>query len=227
LIAKKLPMRRLQISIPMRVSLVGILVAGCMLAVVAQSGRRARTPEPAPTPTPEATPGPTPNAKPTPAFMFIVGVDKYGNFSRVPLYTYSGVVRSCAARLDDSRSVKSEISTHDMSRADAIRQAKAEKEAYIVWLQLRPNNFSGQTGVNDDPNNVYIQYSVFAPVTGEQVTSGNTFPEAYRNARVRLPTSTTSGDYYLNQAAQGAAERILDHFNLRPNPLPLLVKPTL
>ena len=204
----------------------GMLVAGCALAIVAQSGRRARKPEPVPTPTPEATPEPTPNAKPTPTFRFVVGVDKYGNFSRVPLYTYSGVVRSCAGRLADSRSVKSEISTHDMSRADAIRQAKAEQEAYIVWLQLRPNNFSGQTGANDNPNNVYIQYSVFAPVSGEQVTSGNTFPEAYRNARVRLPTSTTSGDYYLNLAAQGAAERILDHFHLRPANLPLRVKPT-
>jgi hypothetical protein len=38
---------------------------------------------------------------------------------------------------------------------------------------------------------------------------------------VGLPTSSTEGDYYLNQAARGAAERILDHFHLHlANPLP-------
>jgi hypothetical protein len=102
-----------------------------------------------------------------------------------------------------------------MSRADAVRQAKAEKEAYIVWLQLRLAN-PDRPSVYDDPNNVYVQYTVLAPVTGKQVTSGNTYPEAYRNSRVRLPTPSTQGDFYLNQAARGAAERILDHFHNHP-----------
>ena len=198
------------------------LLLSCALAVVAQSGRRVRKSVPANIPTPEATPTPIiPSAKPKPAFTFIVGIDKYGDFSRISLNAYSGVLRSCAERLDDSLSVKAEISTRDLSRADAVRKAKEEKEAYVVWLQLRPNTFTGQTGVYDDPYNVYVQYSVFAPTTAKQVTSGNTYPEAYRNKRVRVPTSTTNGDYYLNQAARGAAERILDHFHLRlPNTLP-------
>jgi len=177
---------------------------------------------PANIPTPEATPTPIiPSAKPKPAFTFIVGIDKYGDFSRISLNAYSGVLRSCAERLDDSLSVKAEISTQDLSRADAVRKAKEEKEAYVVWLQLRSNTFTGQTGIYDDPYNVYVEYSVFAPTTAKQVTSGNTYPEAYRNKRVRVPTSTTNGDYYLNQAARGAAERILDHFHLHfPNTRP-------
>jgi hypothetical protein len=102
-----------------------------------------------------------------------------------------------------------------------VRLAKSEKGAHVVWLQLRANNFSGQTTVYDDPNDVYVQYAVFAPTTAKQVTSGNIYPDAYRNARVRVPTSTTQGDYYLNQAARGAAERILGHFHLRlPGQLP-------
>jgi len=49
----------------------------------------------------------------------------------------------------------------------------------------------------------------------------NIYPDAYRNARVRVPTSDIQGDYYLNQAARGVAERILDHFHLRlPSRLP-------
>lgn len=199
------------------------LLAVCALAVVAQSGRRVRKPSaPLPVSTPEATPTPSaPVAKPKPAFIFIVALDKFGNFSRVSLNAYSGVLRSCAGRLSDSRSVKAEVSTQDTSRSDAVRQAKAEKEAYIVWLQLRPNNFSGQTGSGDDPNSVYVEYTVFAPTTAKQVTAGSTYPDAYRNKGVRLPTSSTNGDYYLNQAARGAAERILDHFHLHlPNTWP-------
>jgi len=199
------------------------LLLSCVLAVVAQSGRRVRkTTTPAPIPTPEATPTPTtPSEKPKPAFTFIVGLEKYSDFSRISLNAYSGVLRSCADRLDDSPTVKAEAATNDMSRADAVRQAKAEKEAYIVWLQLRPNTFSGQTGVNDNPYNVYVEYTVFAPTTAKLMTSGNTYPEAYRNKQIRLPTSSTNGDYYLNQAARGAAERILDHFHLHlSNTLP-------
>jgi len=211
-----------QVSATLKVSLALALVAICALAIVAQSGRRVRKSETAiPVPTPEATPAPSPTPKPEPTFTFIVGMEKFGDFSRVSLNAYSGVLRSCADRLDDSSLVKAEMTSREMSRADAVRQAKSESGAYVVWIQLRPNNFSGQPSVYDDANNVYVQYVVFAPTTAKQVTSGNTYPEAYRNARVRLPTSSTEGNYYLNQAARGAAERILDHFHLRlPSRLP-------
>lgn len=196
----------------------------CALAVTGQSGRRVRKSESAPVsiPTPEATPTPAARAeKPKPAFTFIVGLDRYSDFSTISLNISSGVLRSCVDRLDDSASVVAEMSTNDMSRGDAIRKAKAEKEAYIVWLHLRSNNFTDQGRTRSDSSNVYIEYSVFAPVTGKLATSGNTYPEAYRNRGIRLPTSSVNGDYYLNQAARGAAERILDHFHVRaPNTLP-------
>ena len=192
-----------------------VLVAMCALGIVAQSGRRGHKPvPPIPVPTPETLPTPTPSEKPKPAFTFIVGLDKYEDFSRISLNDYDGVLRSCTRRLNDSRSVKADIATRDISRAAAIQKAKTEKEAYVVWLQLRPNTFNGTPGVNDDPYNVYIQYSVFAPITAKQVTSGNTYPEAYRRSPIKIPTSPITVDYYLNQAARGAAERILDHFHL-------------
>ena len=214
--------KRFSTSNALNASLCVALLFLCALAVVAQSGRRVQKSVPAPIPTPEATPTPTiPSEQSKPAFTFIVGLDKYDDFSRISLNAYDGVLRSCADRLDNSPSVKAEISTHDLSRADAVRKAKEEKEVYVVWLQLRPNAFTGQTGIYDDPYNVYVQYSVFAPITAKLVTSGNTYPDAYRNRRGRVPTSPTNGDYYLNQAARGAAERILDHFHLRlPNTLP-------
>jgi hypothetical protein len=192
------------------------LMFACALAVAAQSGRRARksTPEPLPTPAESPTPQPTVD-KPKPALTFIVGLDKYGDFSRVSLNVYSGVLENVSDRLADAPSVRATTANNSMSRSDAIAKAKAEPEAYLVWLRLRPNNFSGQTGPYDNPDNVYIEYWVFAPGSAKVVTSGNTYPDAYRNKRIRLPTPTSSGDYYLNQAARGAAERILDHFHKR------------
>ena len=217
-------MRRLQFSKTFGVSLAIALVGICAVVIFAQSGRRVRKPETAiPVASPEATPAPAPapTPRPEPSVIFLVGMEKFGDFSRISLNIYSGVLRSCADRLDDSSLVKADTTSREMTRADAIRQAKAETGAYVVWLQIRSNNSYGQTTVYDDPDNVYIQYAVFAPTTAKQVTSGNTYPRAYQNARVRVPTSSTQGDYYLNQAARGAAERILDHFHLRlPSQIP-------
>lgn len=198
-------------------TLCAALAALCALGVMAQSGRRVHKSKPAPVSTPEPTPTPTkPAEKPKPAFTFVIGMDKYGDFSRIPLYVSSGVLRTCAGRLDDPDSVKVEIATRDMGRADAVRRAQAEKEAFVVWLQLRPNTLSGRAGSNDDPYNVQIEYSVFAPTTAKQVTSGRTLPEAYRNKGVIVSPKSSGvyGDYYLNQAAREAAERILAHFHI-------------
>src|SRR5258705_11447162 len=138
-------MRRLRISRSLHLSLAITLVAICALTIVAQSGRRVRKSEPAaPVPTPEATPTPKPAPKPAPTITFIVGMEKFADFSRISLNTYSGVLRSCADRLADSRVVKAETTSKDISRADAVRQAKAEKEPYEGWVQLRANNASGR-----------------------------------------------------------------------------------
>jgi hypothetical protein len=194
----------------------------CALAILAQSGRRVRKAEPAATPAPtaEESPTPTPAAKPATTMWFVVGIEKFGDSSSVPLNVYSGVLRTCTDRLN-SGSAKAEAPSSDMSRADAVKQAKSEKEAYVVWLQIRAST-NGSSSVYADPRDLYVQFSVLAPVTAKQVTSGSTFPERYRNTGgVRHPTSSNEGDYYLNQAARAAAERILDHFHRRmPSTLP-------
>lgn len=189
------------------------LVAICTLAVFAQSGRRVRKSEAMPLPTPEATPLPTPVERSKPAFTFIVGLDR-GDFSNVSLNAFGGVLRSCVGRLNDSPSVRAQVATRSLTRGEAIKMAKAEKESYIVFLELRSENFSRETDIYGNPNNVFIQYSVLAPKTAKTATQGNTYPGAYRNRGINLPSSTSTGDYYLNQAARGAAERILKHFHV-------------
>jgi len=203
-----------RISSTLYVTVCTALVAICTLAVFAQSGRRVRKSEAMPLPTPEATPAPKPVERTKPAFTFIVGLDNFGGFSSVSLNAVSGVLRSCVGRLNDSASVRAEMATRSLSRGEAVKMAKAEKEAYIVWLEIRSESFSRETDIYGNPNNVFIQYSVLAPITAKTATQGNTYPDAYRNRGINLPSSTSTGDYYLNQAARGAAERILKHFHV-------------
>ncbi len=202
------------------------LLGLCAFAVVAQSGRRVRKSTPLPpvaTPEPTATPN-KPAERPKAALTFIVGMDRFGDFSRIPLYVSSNVIRTCANRLDDSDSVKVETETRDISRSDAILRAKSEKEAYIVWLNLVPDNLTGQSNTSNNPYNVYIEYWVFAPTTAKRVTSGRAFPGAYRQGGVIVSPRTAgiAGDYYLNQAAKEVADRILAHFHVGTTNTPLM-----
>lgn len=192
----------------------------CAPAVVGQSGRRVRKSTPLPVSTPEPAPTPAkPTEPPKPALSFVIGMDRYGDFSRIPLYVSSNVLHTCANQLDEPASVKVEVATRDIGRADAVLRAKSEKETYVVWLQLIPDNFSGRDGANDNPYNVYIEYIVLAPTTAKQVTSGRAYPGGHRNGGVivKPKSSGVYGDYYLNEAAKEVADRILDHFHIGTN----------
>jgi hypothetical protein len=216
--------KRSQDPTTLRVTLCAVFFFLCTLIAAGQSGRQIRRPTPAPVPIPEPAPTtPKPAEQPKPGLTFIIGMDRFGAFSRIPLSTYTAVLNSCANRLDEPDFVKVETLTRDISRADAVRRAKSEKEAYVVWLELRPDTSSGRAETNDDRYNVYIEYSVFAPTTAKQAASGRAYPGAYRNGGVILqPKTRNIGDYYLLQAAKETADSILKHFhvgerNLRPS----------
>ncbi len=147
----------------------------------AQSGRR--TPKTAPKPVPVSTPEPTPapassSEKSKGAIRFILGVDQHDSFSSVSLSSAGGVRRSCAARLDEPEWARVEAWQRTMARSDAIKLAKSEKDAYVVWLRIREDTMSSRT--TGSPNNAYIEYTVFAPVTARVFTSGSTYPPTRR-----------------------------------------------
>ena len=107
-----------------------VLVLSCASTGLGQSGRRVRKSDPAPVPvsTPEPTPSPTPIAqKPKPRFTFLVGLDRRDVFASLPLYSYEEVLRGLVDRLADSPAVQVLVQS-EMSRSDAIRKAKAERE---------------------------------------------------------------------------------------------------
>jgi hypothetical protein len=189
----------------------------CASTASAQSGRRVHKPAPTPASTPEVKPTATkPAEKEKATLKFIVGVDRYLGFSTIPLYYYDSVARGCAERLDDAPGVKVEVASREMSRSDAVLRAKAEKVAFVVWLQLKVENVSGDPSSVDNLNQIYIEYEVFEPTTAKRLTWGHAYQQGYRKGGVVVnrPGSgrgnPSYSEYLLKQAAKEAADRILN-----------------
>lgn len=203
-------------------SLALIFALGCAGAVAAQSGRRApkSSPAPATVPTPEPTPASVVvSEQPKPALQIVVGIDRYDNFSSISLSTYNEVLRSCAQRVDEPPSVSVERVERSLSRGEASNRAKAEKNAYVVWLRVREDEMSNST--TRTPNNVYIEYFVFALTTSKVVSSGSAYPRR----RGIIPSSRTiNGDREVIEAARTVADKILSalQMHIPSHPLSLV-----
>lgn len=205
-------------TLPSKAILHIILIAAVIMLLgfstaSAQSGRRGAKVMPQPVPVPTSEPTPTPVAQKSIATIrFILGVDHYESFSSVSLGTVAGVRRSCADRLNEPVWAKVESSQRTMARGEAIKLAKSEKDAYVVFLRIREDTMSSRaTGTR---NNAYIEYTVFAPVTAKVFASGNTYPASGRGVVLNPRTAGMEGDYYLNRAARETADRILNKFSI-------------
>jgi hypothetical protein len=196
------------------------LLVTCALGIAAQSGRRApkSPPATAPVPLPEATPTPVATSEqPKPVLHIVVGIDRYDNYSSISIGTYDDVLRSCAQRLDEPQTVTVEQIQRPLSRYEASKRAKEEKNSYVVWLRVREDEMSSST--TGTANNVYIEYVVFAPITAKVVSSGSAYPRK----KGIIPSSKTSGingDREVIEAARTVANKILSalqmHIPTRP-----------
>jgi len=207
-------------------SAVCVLFVVSALTALGQSGRRLSKSPAVSVPTPEAKqPEKKPVANDKPRLSLIVGADRGDAFGGIPTYYYDSVLQSCAGRLDDSRGVRVEVTGKDMTRGDALKRAKAEKEAYVVWLRLRTDSYSASNSSGLDQ--IYIEYVVFEPTTAKVKTQGNCYQGAYRQGGVvlGLPTggsNTMIAENRLKYAAQEAAERILKALNVAlPSDIPI------
>lgn len=190
-----------------------LVVSGAVyFSAHSQSGRRKPTPPPAapiPTPTPEPTP--EPKNEPKSNLEFVVGIDRSETFVYYPLNFYTAVLNGCSARL--SRVAKVSTS-NNMNRAEAVKKAKAEKTAYVVWLRLTSfDTFESSRISHED---VEIEFALFTPGTGKIVTSGKSYQNAARagGVVVQPPPGSSSGNIYyrehlLKRAAEDAADRVL------------------
>ncbi len=201
-----------------------LLITAAMLcsAAMAQSGRRTHKP-PASAPDAEPTPGVSKPATKQAALTLIVGMSSGDMFSGLPLYYRDSILQSFTERLRSGHSVSVDVIQRGFNRGEAVSRAKAEKDAYVVWLELGPTGYGVNRGsVNSNLNELYIQYMVFTPVTAKVKTSGNVYQSGFGRGGGVLgrgtsgPTSSAATEYRLKVAAREAADRILAKFSLPP-----------
>jgi hypothetical protein len=193
-----------------RLLVVAAIVLLSVTTAGAQSGRKVRksTPPPVPTP-PLETPITKPKEDVKPMLTLLVGMHQLNRFdSRVA--NAGGALQSFEDRLDDHPSVEVAHLRGDITRGDAIRRAKSEKEAYVVWLELSLERLAGSPD-----GELRLSYWVFSPVTAKTKASGVTYPRMSRGRGVILdPRTVIYGDRDLREAARQAAESILKAFHL-------------
>lgn len=181
----------------------------CALTALAQSGRRAKksTPLP-PVPTPEASPTPTPGKSPEKAALpILLGANNSDAFGNIPSYFKGSVLRSCADRLRQ-RAFDVDLTPRDLTGSEAVKRAKAAKEGYVVLMELRSDKMGSERDVSE-LSIIYINYTVYAAVTGKQVTSGNVYQQAaVRDIISGRGDSLGLTEQRLKSAALVAADRI-------------------
>lgn len=197
---------------PRRVAIVTIsCLAFCVLTAFGQSGRRVKKSTTPPVPTSEATPSPTPKKTPEqPSIPIYLGANSFDSYGNIPFYFNESVTRSCAQGLQQRGTIHVELTSRDMSRADAVKRAKEMKEGYVVLLELRSDRMR-TTSQENDLSRVYIEYVVYAAPTAKHVTSGPAYQQAsgIRDIIVGRSDSTTVAEQRLKNAARVAAQRIL------------------
>ena len=209
----------------LNIAAVFVVLIVASVAVQAQSGRRAAKG----TKTVPTISGPKEVEKPSvpvkdDRIPLVVSIDEHNPFSGIP-YFLAGTVRdTCAVNLRASSSVKVEIVARSMNRSEAVKRAKAEKETYVVWLQIESDVFDPYrtSNGNEAPESLYVRYTVFTPVTGKIKTSGRS-SQIYRTGRGgvlgRIPTSRGSSiysEYALKESAREVAEEVLEAFSIHP-----------
>jgi hypothetical protein len=184
------------------ITLLSVAIAG------AQSGRkspRSAPLPPVPMPTPEKT-APVVNEKSKPALTVIVGFERMNYYGNAAMVDEGAALRALVQRLNDHAGVEVADTKRNMTRSDALRAAKGEKEAYVIYVEISLDQMDGD---------LRMSYWVYSPQTAKIKASGRTYPSAYRNRGVILnPRSTVYGTRQMEEAARDVAERILKAFQL-------------
>lgn len=202
--------------------------AACVFAVTssarAQSGRRSPTmskTSPAPPTagkTGEATPAAT-KKDVKPLASFVIAEDTGSAFD-VDYRARQIVLASFVARLDQS-SVVTVTRAGRMTRKEARDRAKAEKEAFVVLVEIEEESLgvSVRTGPRQEQRALIIRTYVYTPATGDLKFSDSFVARPSRQAtvggvRVPVPSRPYPSEAQLEQAGRDAAQRLLSHFQI-------------
>ena len=195
----------------------------CTATAQAQSGRRGTGGSTTTTTTPSVS-GPKATEKksdPAPKLQLLVGIDgrEVSVSSRIPFYVFDTVLENCVRSLGEAETVFATSAGNNMPRTEARKAAKQETKRWVISLEIRSIYADAGNQVRKGQDELYVEYAVIEPETGNIKRSGRTNQLIYQNGRggVTLPTRNGAiySEYSIKQAAREAADHILAGFDIK------------
>jgi hypothetical protein len=192
-----------------RIILVGFSILCFAMAAPAQSGRRTKTeptiPIAAVQPKADQPADPKPKVKAPPEASIIVGGDNSLSMN-VPSGYIGIATDACVVRLKGAGTL--DVSgPSNMSRSEAVQEAKKQTEAYILWLELKLDSMATYSRPE-----LSVGYVLFAPKTGKAKSFGEIHLDTSNigtgNVGVGLPTGNSA--IYLERAMKDAGKEVGD-----------------
>ena len=202
------------------VLVLGALLFTC-LVINAQSGRRGAGRSTTTAPSVSGPKEVEAKSKKPPRLQLVVGIEAPSSFSSTPYYLSDTVLDVCIRRLADASDVSVTPAGRHLTRGDASRMAKEEKDRYVVWLQLGDDLLDSSAQVRYGSNELYVNYMILEPGTAKIKRMGRTYKGIYKvgNVGVSGPNSSKRSpvysEYALKQSAREAAEKILEAFEIK------------
>lgn len=194
-----------------------LFISGLFVSVQAQSGRRAPKPTnkveqsdavPAQSTPSETSPTAATNTSAAAKTTLLVA-----SYNSNPRFGGSAIVIffNFNKRLNESASFAAKT-IGSMKREEAERRAKAEQEAYTIFLEVQPDVYQQGTLVINSPD-LIIRYYILAPVTGKVKGKGKVYYQAMGGSRTRTgDLGDTPIKITPEAAGSEAADLVLDWF---------------
>src|SRR5439155_24130738 len=149
-----------------------------------------------------------------PKIQLLVSVEDRNLLVSVPYYLSDTVLDNCVRRLNDATEINATIARRSMTRAEAVIRAKAQKEAYVIFLQIESDITPSAKQAKNGPDELYVRYTIFEPATARIKQWGRTHQQIYKTGKGGGSTSSKNSpvysEYALMQAARVGAERVLE-----------------
>jgi hypothetical protein len=188
------------------------------ITVDAQSGRRSSSGQ---TTAPSVS-GPKTVEKATvkaPKIQLLISVEDHNLLVGVPYYLSDTVLDNCVRRLNDAAEINATTAGRGMTHAEAVVRAKAQKEAFVIFLQIESDIAPSAKQAKNGPDELYVRYTIFEPATARIKQWGRTHQQIYKTGQGGVSTSSKNSpvysEYALKQAAREAAERVLEAFEIK------------
>ena len=154
-----------------------------------------------------------------PKIQLLVSVEDRNPLVSVPYYLSDTVLDNCVRRLNDASEINAITAGRGMTRAQAGIKAKAQKEAFVIFLQIESDLTPTAKQAKNGPDELYVRYTIFEPATARIKQWGRTHQQIYKTGQGGVSTTSKSSpvysEYALKQAAKEAAERVLEAFEIK------------